>query len=163
MLASDASPAISAAAKNRCVAAAKGAVHYKYEYTPLRNLLKKDLDPATCKMLHDLSEVLDSQGRSSVIEKKTLFQFVQGDQLAENIFMLIASKQRRLQLKGAQRVSIRASVDALASAWLLREPGFIRVCNAMKAYRVWMASSGSVRPSDAFKDEAIRSWLPQLA
>ena len=128
LLASDASKAIAGAARDCQVVAAPGARHIKQEFTPIRSLLKRHLPLAVRSMLESRSS--SSTAKPSVRATKRKFEFVQGDNLAENKVGGIKNKLRRAQLKGRSGTN-RVSVDTLFAAH-----------KALSTYRKYCMTSG---------------------
>ena len=78
-----------------------GAKHVNHEYTPVRKVRKRDLPEVVRLMLERKSqESSSSTGKPSVMSRKHSFEYVQGDNMAEN---LVAGKKTQAPPYTAER------------------------------------------------------------
>ena len=119
------------------------------QYTPVAFFKKKDIVKATITMLRKRTT-----GKApKVQEQKHRFVIYAGDQGAESAFPHIKSTMRRVGNIGRfhTKKPFRKCVEALASAALLRKPGFDMVMDAMAAYRqAGMGGTLRLAPEDNY-------------
>lgn len=90
----------------------------------MRCVAKADLSTENHELLKQLCKEKSSSGVPLSKEYAHFFKVAIGNQLVENLNQKLKNKLPRAQLFGANSEAMRASVDSLWAAWLLRSPGF---------------------------------------
>ena len=131
----------------------KGVNHQAKVFTPRSKLLKSSLTPESVQTLRRLCKAKKGE-KPQVRETQLYFVAAGGDNLCENLFCHTKNTMRRTNTLGrlsASTASDWKAIQALASAALLRAPGFESVLKACALFRSSLAK-GAVRvhPKDAF-------------
>jgi hypothetical protein len=149
----DGSQAFKSACRQAAATPLEGVRHQGNVFTPLVRLEKRMLSK---EVTTTLSQTAMIEG-SCVLEKKTYFLVVGGNNAAEGVHGHLNNTLRRLGLKSGPRFN--ATVSSLAAAALLRRPGFDTVLEAVKLYRDDLLTGAlKVSPKEAFVTHP--KWLP---
>ena len=127
------------------VASAQGVAHWKYLFTPLSTISKRNLDEDTLKLLQRLAR---KKKNPVVREKQNSFLLTGGDNVAESLVQVGKKQLRRLsQLGGAKdRLEHR---NLLAAYYIHKNLGLDSVLNALRLHRE--KTNGALAPANCFK------------
>ena len=149
----DGSQAFKSACRQAAATPLQGVRHQGNIFTPLVRLEKRLLSKDVTATLSTTAMI---EG-SCVLEMKTCFLVVGGNNAAEGVHGHLNNTLRRLGLKSGPRSN--ATVSSLAAAALLRRPGFDTVLEAVKLYRDDLLSGSlKVSPKESFARNP--KWLP---
>ena len=145
LAAADGSPSLQKATSALGVASAQGVAHWKYLFTPLSTISKRNLDEDTLKLLQRLAQ---KKKNPVVREKQNSFLLTGGDNVAESLVQVGKKQLRRLsQLGGAKdRLEHR---NLLAAYYIHKNPGLDSVLNALRLHRE--KTNGALAPANCFK------------